>query len=528
MNLFRGRSLRSATASLLVSAAALAAPRVHEYVEPDPAEDLRVAATTRDGRLPAALETQSGTVSAPDPNRSLDDAAKAYGGSSTQNSADASYRVDTNTTRPDVVRYDDPFVPTVTPFKRLYAYDGIDRAFELVVAPEHEVLTPLEIGGRAGPGDDQFYADLVVDLVTETAVRIPSVGPGARVLVAYTDPPVTGFSLRKDGAENWFVRSSERKRVRLVMQLAISRAAFGSDFADVSWATLERSVPRLPPGLSAATQSVLSEIGVSRSQSPRAAAVALVSYFRSFAPSEQRPTSSGADLYKDLSLSKKGVCRHRSYAFTITAIAAGIPARMVRNEAHAWVEVFDGSLWHRVDLGGAAGELQVDSDPNVPTHTPPRDPYSWPPNSESGAEMADRAASSGAQPGGAGSSAVAASSALPDPGALPLGPGASDAGIEGRPASDIEFSLPSSGPVHRGATLRVTGKVRSDGAPCARLRLDVALRSGARSTPLGSLGAGSDGAFDGVVTVPPGIELGQYEIVVSTPGDLRCGPGSQQ
>ena len=49
----------------------------------------------------------------------------------------------------------------------------------------------------------------------------------------------------------------------------------------------------------------------------------LVAHFRSFEtgviPSPSRST------YRDLALSRRGVCRHRAYAFTITALAAGIP-----------------------------------------------------------------------------------------------------------------------------------------------------------------------------------------------------------
>ena len=41
----------------------------------------------------------------------------------------------------------------------------------------------------------------------------------------------------------------------------------------------------------------------------------------------------GSNPRVDLALSKKGVCRHRAYAFTITAQGLGIPARMVMNEA---------------------------------------------------------------------------------------------------------------------------------------------------------------------------------------------------
>src|SRR5262249_50796144 len=66
------------------------------------------------------------------------------------------------------------------------------------------------------------------------------------------------------------------------------------------------------------------------------------------------------DVYLDLAYSKRGVCRHRAFAFVLTANAAGIPARYVTNEAHAFVEVrVPDRGWIRIDLGGAASELEV-------------------------------------------------------------------------------------------------------------------------------------------------------------------------
>ena len=137
------------------------------------------------------------------------------------------------------------------------------------------------------------------------------------------------------------------------------------------------------------------------------------------------PKGAGADLYKELALTQKGVCRHRAYAFVITALAQGIPARMVRNEAHAWVEVYDGSLWHRIDLGGAAERMDTEQDPTEPQHRPPDDPYSWPEGSESGQELAQRTLAPGSGDRAARGSArsrAAADSRSRAPAAMPVLP----------------------------------------------------------------------------------------------------------
>ena len=498
-------------------------PVVHEYIPPDASEDLRMGATTQDGVMPAAIDTKSGVLAAPAEQRAAQSQV-AYGGSATPDSIDASYRIDRDTSRPDSVRYDDPFIPAVTPFKRLYAYDALDEGFELVV--HDKLLRPLEVGGEARPDDDQFYGDLLVDVVPGVPVRIPSVGPGARVLVARAEPALK-FELVRDGADNWFIVGDARVRVRLVLELSIARRVFGSEFGDASWAELGRSVPALPPSARAAALDVLGSIGVSQSQRPREAVRALVNYFRTFAASDDAPhASSGAALYAELSLSRKGVCRHRAYAFVVSALALGIPARLVRNEAHAWVEVFDALSWHRVDLGGAASHIDYEQHSSEHQHQPPLDPYQWPPGAESAQDLT-------AQASGAGSKPVlpaASGSAAPGPQHPPRSPSpAGSAANEPPPPpadrgahADVSVSAEER-ELQRGARLHVAGVARTDQDLCAFSRVDIALRdkTGAEHW-LGALATDQAGKYDGRVALPFELEVGDYSVVASTPGSAQC------
>ena len=440
MRVARRRSSRGFVLALVAALAARAAFAdeglpLHEFIPEDPAEDLALRATTEDGRLPAAVDTPSGVVPAPARKRQAPQVA--YGGNATPDSIDASYRIDRDTTRPDVVSYDDPFTPAITPFKRLYAYDAVDESVELVVADRR--LRAVELGGVALPGEDQFYGDLFVDAAAGVPVRIPTVGPDARILAARVEPPAAVEFVR-DGADNWFLVGSSRQRLRVVLQLAVPRASFGSPFPDVSWATLVARVPLLPPAVRDAARDVLRTLGLSQSVSPRDAVSTLVAHFRSFSPSGELPTARlPGELYRELALSKKGVCRHRAFAFVITALALGLPARLVRNEAHAWVEVYDGALWHRIDLGGAAGRFELDPAARSQPHVPPQDPFVWPPGSQSATEgLPSQAPGSGAGSGaanglGGGSSGgatrprTAASASVP--------PASRDRAPPGRPAS---------------------------------------------------------------------------------------------
>jgi hypothetical protein len=512
-----------------VALTALAQPVVlHEFVAPDPKEDLSFATTTIDGDLPAAIQTPSGVATAPDPRRPPDP-SKVYSGSTVDDSPESTYEPDRDTRRPNVETYDDPFSPATAPFKRLRAYDAVDVDYTLRV--RDTALKPIPVGGSVGSGDEAFYGDMTVDLVPDAPVRIPTVGPGARIVRAHVNPEQR-VVFQQDGADNWFVRGVSQARVRLVMQISIPRATFGSELADVDWSALERLVPPQPASHEASFQEVAQAIGVSRSMRPREAVSRMVEYFRSFEPSDERP-SGRRDIYVDLALSKKGVCRHRSFAFLVTALGLGIPTRMVVNEAHAWVEVFDSKLWHRIDLGGAALNLDQAPDPSRPPYVPPPDPYSWPNQRDSAQDLVERwreqqqqqvdpTAPSTSDP----LAPVPPTAPAPTPTPTPnLSPTAQPTNPE-RSASEVVVTAVD-GDVRRGLPFHVKGEITDSGTPCAHVRVDVVV---VRATEpegrlIGSLSTDDKGHYDGAVVVPRDLELGEYDLVVATPGDARCGAG---
>jgi hypothetical protein len=511
---------------LVAISAAVAGPAdaqssiLHEFVPPDPNEDVSFAATTLEGDLPAAIQTPSGLSTAPDPRRPPG-ADHVYSGATTDDSPDSTYEPDRDTRRPNVENYDDPFSPATAPFKRLRAYDWVDPDYSLRV--RDKALKPVPVGGSVGSGDEPFYGDMSVDLLPDQPVRIPTVGPGARLLRLHANPEVPVDVLR-DGADNWFVRGSDRVRVRLVMEIAIPRATFGSDLADVDWSALDVGQTS-PHTHDAAFQQVAQAIGISRGQRPREVVRRMVTYFRSFGPSEVSPTGK-QDIYLDLALSKKGVCRHRAFAFLVSALEIGIPARMAVNEAHAWVEVYDGTLWHRIDLGGAAANLDHDPDASRPPYRPPPDPYSWPEGHDSGQDLADRnreRTQSGQGPQGPGSNS-SSSPGAGDAGSPPPSP--SDPLSPKGPHAEVTVTAIDSD-VRRGLPLHLQGQVTSTGAPCSHLRVDVLLTGPMLSQGIvvGSLSTDEHGKYDGAVVIPRDFALGDYDLVVSTPGDARCAPG---
>ena len=83
--------------------------------------------------------------------------------------------------------------------------------------------------------------------------------------------------------------------------------------------------------------------------------LALAAWCRSFGASRNVP-GQGLELLTNLIREKQGVCRHRSQVFQVLSEYLGIPARMVTNTAHQYVEISPdgGKQWSKLDLGGGS------------------------------------------------------------------------------------------------------------------------------------------------------------------------------
>lgn len=541
---FTGKSLPAARALRGSSATSVAVPPLDNGV--NPWGDQR--------QLPPDPAEDNGAVIPPEPSDktpSGDDRP----GQGTKNEGDTGrYRLDGNTSTPSLVAYSDPFSPSIPPYKRLFAYDSVNDALELVVARTE--LTPVGMGGSARPADDQFFAEVEVQAQGAKPVRLPTVGAGFRILSAKVSPE-RSFVLLQDSAENLFVRDLPAGTVTWTAHMAIDRKVFGSAFPDVHWSTLRPFVPKLPAIVATAATPVLAKAGVTTSQRPAQALRRLVQYFRSFSPEEKRYTSTGVQLYHDIALSQQGVCRHRSFAFVVSALALGLPSRFVRNEAHAWVEVFDGKLWHRIDLGGAASDVALSGELNAP-HQPPADPYVWPSTGESGQSMVNRAlggggngrlGNSGARQGtnpssfsnGVNPSAPPSNSAM-TPGDVPV-PGqtpgddlmepedaANDAAETSEDQSPTQLSVQFGGAtLRRGERFSLSGTARQPtGNACALMRIEIELveRTSKATFGIGTLVTDAKGKYGGELVVPNRVPVGDYEVTVSTPGNHECAPAT--
>lgn len=499
------------------------APILHEYVPFDPASESDLGVVTTEGGFKAEVVTSSGKITAPDPGRPIGDKTPLYGAKPSVESE--RYVPDRDVRRPDHLTYDDPFRPSLAPFKRLAAFDGVRADYSLEVRdPSRKLVTPGK-DPAATTNVDTFYADVAVTLRAGEPVRIPNVIAGTGVKLAHANPSTMGFRLERDGAENLFIVGAGAGTVRLILELEAPREAFGGE-RSVSWSDLELvpgGLPKLPANVQKAADEIARELKIDRStHMPRDATQTLVRYFREFADSETPPPNTG-DVYLDVTRSKKGVCRHRSFAFMITALGLGIPTRFVHNEAHAWVEVWDGTLWRRIDLGGAGRVLDdVSEKPErpQPRHEPPSDPYAWPPGATKGSDMVPPAAPI--------PSPTPTNTGSPTP--VPSTPPTGSVAPSNAPPSKVTLSISgaSDDPLEivRSKSLAVKGRVvDSSGAPCKEVIVNIKLVHTKSEHTLGALTTDAKGEFDGAVTPKSDLPLGEYSVVAQTPGNASCGQG---
>ena len=435
---------------------------------------------------------------------------------------------DRQTQREGRLDYREVFDPSIVPHKRNRALDEVGEDFGVRLGERR--LKALEVlGNRLERGREVFWGSLLVEGAAGSKIPIPSVAPDARIL-SYEASPTQDVKFWVDQAGNHYAEPSRSGRLRLVFMTDAPASYFGrslprnASFTDIPAALR----PRLPREVRTLALEVADTLGFSVELGYTPLLEKMVAYFRSFEPGDPPPRTgavTGATIYRDIALSRRGICRHRAHAFVVTAQALGYPARFVFNEAHAFAEVFvpgSNAGWLRVDLGGGADELRVHNTANKAMHEPVApDPFERPDGFE---EMAGAERVTG----------------LPEP---ERGPGA------GAPGAELE-ALPSIIPrakevpgmrptrttlrvdtqlVTRGDGLTVSGEVVGTGA--AGMAIDggvvqVLLVEPDTGRALALLGTAAvrGGRYASEVKIPPEQGVGDYELVVEFLGFEGFGP----
>lgn len=455
---------------------------------------------------------------------------------------------DGNTGSDATLHYASVFNPDVLPFKRMSALDGAADDYTLKIA--HTALVELPVGGTTDKTRDPFWGSVLLHLTPGQEVPLPSVAPDMRIL-SYEITPKIAIKFEKDGADNFYVRSDESSAAgtyRLVFAADADAGYFAPSLPTTGRYTPLTVAAMTPPELRLALPDrvrrtagqVLDRLGVDRDMDLGVVFNRLVGYFRAF---QAKPMhASSGDIYLDLCFSQAGVCRHRAFAFMITANALGIPTRFVENEAHAFVEVwFPDRRWQRIDLGGAALRMEVTGAGDKVLHRPRADdPFEKPREYKQNytqlegdikgltkQQLADKHRSlSQAPPSGAFE---------PGPG---TGPGSGTGNVPDRILPDQSLPTVTRDPkkpspsltvtfvddrAFRGAALHVEGRATAAGKPLPDHTVDVFLslagRSGSGSIFLGRAVTEADGSFRAYFPVPPTVALAAYEIWLSSPED---------
>ncbi|MEO6952107.1 MAG: transglutaminase domain-containing protein [Polyangia bacterium] len=432
--------------------------------------------------------------------------------------------------------YHEVFTPSVFPYKRLSVLDWAEADGSLAVFSSDKRLVAVLGTQVRRPDYDAFWGSIVVDLEPGRWVPLPTVSADSRILTYRTDPQTAAGALEfaHDAADNFYVRATGTGggggQRRLVWLSDAPQAYFGGPIPEARLDEEPRAIlPPLPASLRGDAQAVLSAINVHPTPHTQLSAVLspLVGYFRSF-ESGELPTSA-TSTYRDLALSRRGVCRHRAYAFLITAIAAGIPSRYVENELHVFVEVYLPRLgWRRINLGGAALDDEVAGNEERPVHHPRgEDALPRPPQFTASATPPDHAASGSGGGGGRGGEGarVDLRALLEDDARLQS---TVEPGAAGKVATHLAVAV-SERVAFRGDTIDVSGAVtQQGGTPAASLQIEIYLDSAPGAQRIGRTRSGPDGHFGLAALLPTSLQLGSYTVVARTPGDAQHLPSSSR
>ncbi len=546
-----------ATAGLAASSLAQRRPVLHEPLPPPPSEEAPAGVLGSAGdRNPAAIAAGDKVLPAPPLTKPASDPKEPVLGTR-DFGADrrTDLPMDRNTGADGTLHYTSVFNPDVLPFKRMSALDGVRDDSELFVRRTGQ--TELSVGGQSDRSRDRFWGSMPIKLTPGVDIALPSVAPDMRILSYETEPRVR-LTFSKDGADNFYVRSDDSGSAgtyQLVFLADADARYFAPDLpidrrytprlvADLTPPELR---PQLPAALRRDALRILRDrIGVSETYALDVAINRLIAYFRAFEAKDPPPDS--GNIYVDLCMSQAGVCRHRAFAFMITANALGLPTRFVSNEAHAFVEMWMPQRgWMRIDLGGAALRLEVNGGEDKTLHRPrAEDPFAKPPeytqnytqlvgdiSGLSREQIADRQRPVGEAPAsgdfesqatGTGRSSTGEVAEVPASGRITPDKSLPVAPSDPAKVTPILTLLHVDTTAYRGGKLRLEGEARASG-PLAGLPIDIYLSregsDGANAKALGRVLTGPDGRFTAEVEVPAELKLARYELHVSSPEDAR-------
>ena len=247
------------------------------------------------------------------------------------------------------------FDPPVGSWKRVQVLDDIRwKNGEFVFQTAGSPLKPIEASTN-DPQKKHFHAKYILELQAGRPAPIPT--PAAETeWITYQSEPDATLTFYKDASDNYYIQSDRSRHFEI--------HAFFQTPTDLN---PYQSPIGLKPNGSGLPGIPAQQIAEVISKSPAAQLIRksepipwLLRYFREFMPGDlSRNPVSHIDTLKLILNEKKGICRHRAFAFALLARHLGYRVRIVMNEVHAFIEMERDGHWFPLELGGAASSITV-------------------------------------------------------------------------------------------------------------------------------------------------------------------------
>ena len=255
---------------------------------------------------------------------------------------------------PRCVTIFDPSLDAGDRLKRYLTYDAITAEYTAYISDT--TLTPLELS-------DEQYSNIFRGIIPlrgniGTPIAVPSVAPNANIISYSSSIPDVTFDFFKDGADNFYVSSSNYWYWQeLTLTIMTSASSSYYDFTvspSITLQNIPESVKHTPPeSVHSAAAIVIETLGLTGENNVNKIVYTLFDYFSNFTAGDIPTEEEQPNPYLAMALAQHGACYVRSFAFFITANSIGLPTRLVTNECHAFVEVYiPPEGWKMLDLGG--------------------------------------------------------------------------------------------------------------------------------------------------------------------------------
>ena len=247
------------------------------------------------------------------------------------------------------------FNPYLSGLKRYEVYDEITEDYQAQIS-DH-TLYSLELSNDIY--ENVFAGTITLELYNNE-IRIPSIAPNANI-ISYSTSDGTTLQFFKDGVDNYYVRPSKYYgKTTLTFTTSADSTYFTLDIPEyLTLSDIPENVKHTPPS-KVITQAniVIEELGLTGETNLKNIVYTLKEYFSSFTQGDIPPESEEPDPYLAMALSKHGCCYIRSFACFITANAIGLPTRLVKNECHAFVEIYiPNHGWSQLNLNGCGADF---------------------------------------------------------------------------------------------------------------------------------------------------------------------------